>query len=78
MHVNITKIQNKTTQILRSRSMPRQSIFCRPKSPIKMIKDTWKVADQGAGSLPPRTLHFVRTIKKKKPTIKNTRNMGIV
>lgn len=66
MHVNITKIQNKTTQILWSRSMPRQSIFCRPKSPVKMIKDTWKVAGQRAGSLLPRKLHFVRrTIKKK-------------
>lgn len=52
MHVNINKIQNKTTQILQSRSMPRQSICCRPQSPVKMMKDTWEVAGQGVSPFP--------------------------
>lgn len=51
------KIQNKTTQILQSRSMPRQNIFCRPES---RQKDKGHLeSGRSRGWVPsPRTLHF--------------------
>lgn len=51
MHVNINQIQDRTTQTSQSRSIPRQH-FC---GPVRVIKDTWKVAGQGADPFP-RTL----------------------
>lgn len=61
MHVNI---KYKTTQILQSRSMPRQ-YFLQTKESRQMIKDTWKVAGQGSGSLPQGHCIFVMRIKNK-------------
>lgn len=51
--------------------MPRQNILCRPKSPVRMIKDTWKVAGQGAGSFPQgHCIFLMRTTEKKNPLLK--------
>lgn len=76
MHVNINKIQNKITQILQSRSMPRQ-YFLQTKESRLNDKGHLESGRPRAGSLPKGHCIFVmKTIKKK--TIKNIRNMEIV
>lgn len=65
MHVNI-KYKTKQPKSYSLEACQDRIFSADPKSPVRMIKDTWKVAGQGAGSFPQGHCIFVmRTAEKK-------------
>lgn len=66
MHVNI-KYKTKQPKSY-SLEACQDRTFSADQSPVKRIKDTWKVAGQGAGSLPQGHCIFVMRTTEKKPT----------